>query len=74
MDDEAELRAIFEDFDKDRSGHLCSREISAAAAAMGYRMTLKELAVAMEIMDTNKDDQVTFKSFKKWWHIETTNV
>jgi hypothetical protein len=67
-EDEDELRAIFHDFDEDRSGHLCSREISAAAAAMGYPMSLNELVAAMEFMDLNHDDQVTFENFARWWN------
>lgn len=63
-DTEAELRAAFEVFDKDKSGTISADELRAMLKSLGDDMTDKEINDIIREADTDGDNNISFAEFK----------
>ena len=48
------VRAIFDEFDTDKSGAIDAAEFKVVAYALGETLTKEEVAAAVAVLDTNK--------------------
>ena len=62
-----EIRAIFDEYDTDKSGSLEPQEVSECAAKLGAKMTPEELDAAVKALDANKDGKISFDEFVEWF-------
>ena len=67
--EEEQLRATFEKFDVDKSGHLDSREFSNLASELGTfpPLTEEELDEALFQIDQSDDNEFSFDELWMWW-------
>ena len=64
MSREAEIKAIFDTYDKDGDGHLSgAEELRAAFSEFNQEVTEEELAAIVAFADDNGDGQLTFEEF-----------
>lgn len=63
-DAEAELRAAFEVFDKDKSGTISADELRAMLKSLGDDMTDAEINDIIREADTDGDSNISFAEFK----------
>ena len=64
-----DAREWFDEFDTDRSGELDGGEVAALyRQARGESLSKRQLAAAMDVMDTDGSGAVDFAEFESWWH------
>ena len=67
LDENVELRKVFDSVDSDGSGTLTRAEIFDLAKQMGKEMTKKELDKCMKLMDSDGSGTVDYEEFAEWW-------
>jgi CRP-like cAMP-binding protein len=67
LDENVELRRVFESVDSDGSGALDREEIRGLSVSMGKPITDRELELVMRTMDTDGGGTVSFEEFAAWW-------
>ena len=69
-DDETEHNEAFEIFrtyDRDNSGSIDRREFARLLEALGMAVSEDELAVAVDVVDSNHSGKISWSEFKAWW-------
>lgn len=61
------ITKVFKTFDKDGSGFIDRNELGQVAAELGRPLDAAELEECIQDLDTNKDNQISYDEFKKWW-------
>jgi hypothetical protein len=61
------IRKIFTSFDKDNSGFISAEELKTVSKELGKEMDTAELEECMKDLDINKDNQISYDEFRKWW-------
>eukprot|EP01083_Nonionella_stella_P069114 184081_1 len=64
MNDEAEMKAIFDEFDEDGGGSIDAEELQHALTKMGQNMTMEEVNECIADIDENGDGEVDFDEWK----------
>jgi len=64
---ESTIRDLFRRFDKDNSGALDTSELSALCVSLGSTLSKNELEAALQILDKDNDDKITYEEFLIWW-------
>ena len=62
-----EIREIFDHFDKDGNGTIEVGEFTDLLSALGADMDEGEVAVGLEVLDTNGNGRIDFDEFVSWW-------
>jgi hypothetical protein len=62
-----ELLDIFQRYDRNRTGSIEQREFARLLEALGQNINDEELAIAFDIIDTERTGQISWKQFKNWW-------
>eukprot|EP00759_Apiculatamorpha_spiralis_P038938 PhF_6_TR37886/c0_g1_i1/m.56529 len=65
--EKAKVKAVFDRFDKDKSGSISLSELKQIATELGTQFTDEDAKLAMTELDTNKDGTLNFEEFVKWW-------
>jgi hypothetical protein len=60
------VRAIFGEFDTDKSGTIDAAEFKIVAYALGEKLTKEEVAAAIAVLDTDKNGTIDFDEFFNW--------
>lgn len=63
----AELREIFDHFDKDHSGSIDMVELGQLMDALGGHAKFSELVLALSALDTDHSGRIDFDEFVAWW-------
>ena len=63
----SETFEIFKSFDRDNSGSIDKAELSRLLEALGQEVGEDELAVALEVIDSNHSGRISWDEFKAWW-------
>jgi hypothetical protein len=63
-----DLVELFSAIDTDGSGFLDRQEVGELASVLGFPLTEKELDVAFNQMDQNRNGRVVFEEFELWWN------
>jgi hypothetical protein len=61
------MTKVFKQFDKDNSGFIDLNELSDVSKELGRPLDAAELEECMKDLDLNKDNQISFDEFRKWW-------
>lgn len=70
LDDEHggnEVFEIFKSFDRDGSGSIDRGELSRLLEALGQGIDEDELAIALDVIDTNGSGRISWAEFEAWW-------
>jgi len=62
-----ELLDIFQRYDRNRTGSIEQREFARLLEALGQNINDEELAIAFDIIDTERTGKISWKQFKNWW-------
>jgi Ca2+-binding EF-hand superfamily protein len=62
-----ELLDIFQKYDRNRTGYIEQREFARLLEALGQNITDEELAMAFDMVDTERTGKISWKQFKNWW-------
>lgn len=65
--DRASVIEKFDQFDKDKNGHLDTIELSALCLSLGSTLSKNELESALFILDKNQDGKIEKQEFIDWW-------
>jgi len=60
-------KLIFDKYDKDHSGTISTSDLKYLCEDMGHLFSDTELEVAIKLLDTSGDGQLSYDEFKKWW-------
>eukprot|EP01065_Artemidia_motanka_P045273 TRINITY_DN6617_c0_g1_i1.p1 TRINITY_DN6617_c0_g1~~TRINITY_DN6617_c0_g1_i1.p1 ORF type:complete len:834 (+),score=347.14 TRINITY_DN6617_c0_g1_i1:69-2504(+) len=63
----AELRQVFDEFDKDKSGSIEGKELGQMSARMGCELSEAEIAQTIKQLDIDADGKLSFDEFAGWW-------
>lgn len=63
----AELREIFNHFDKNQNGKIESSEFSALLEALGADMSEFEVTTGLRALDDDGNGTIEFEEFAAWW-------
>jgi hypothetical protein len=63
----AEIREIFNHYDRDRSGRIEASEFARLCDALGADLDEDELAAGLSVVDKNGDGKVSWTEFLPWW-------
>lgn len=63
----SETFEIFKRFDRDGSGSIDRAELSRLLEALGQPIDEDELAVALDVIDTNRSGRISWAEFEAWW-------
>ena len=66
-DDRAEIREIFDHFDKDHNGAIDAEEFTSLLDALGADMAPEEIEVGLSIVDVDGNGTVEWAEFLAWW-------
>jgi Ca2+-binding EF-hand superfamily protein len=61
------VRALFEKYDKDRSGSISALELGHLLADLGERLKTEELKAILDTLDVDSNGQIAFGEFLTWW-------
>lgn len=61
------IAKVFKTFDKDNSGFIDIKDLADVSKEMGRPLDAAEIEECMQDLDTNKNDQISFDEFRKWW-------
>ena len=62
-----ELLDIFQKYDRNRTGYIEAPGFARLLEALGQNITDDELAIAFDIIDTERTGKISWKQFKNWW-------
>jgi len=62
-----ELLDIFQKYDRNRTGYIEAPGFARLLEALGQNITDEELAIAFDIIDTERNGKISWKQFKNWW-------
>jgi hypothetical protein len=62
-----ELLDIFQRYDRNRTGSIEQPEFARLLEALGQNINDEELAIAFDIIDTERTGKISWKQFKNWW-------
>jgi Ca2+-binding EF-hand superfamily protein len=68
--DALDARMQFDKYDEDGGGSISLAELSALCFAMGLALQAEHLAVAMQMLDADRNGSLSFEEFLKWWLVE----
>lgn len=63
----AEVREIFNHYDRDGSGQIEAREFARICDALGVELEEEELAAGLSIVDSDGDGRISWDEFLGWW-------
>src|SRR3989338_5654313 len=63
-------KRVFDKYDFDHSGCISMLEFREMVYEMGYYLSDRELKMAMLMLDTDGDGQVSYTEFLKWWRTD----
>ncbi|KAI8914190.1 hypothetical protein EDD86DRAFT_273297 [Gorgonomyces haynaldii] len=66
--DTAQLKKLFENYDKDKSGAISLQELYPLCCDMGLVLSKSELQAQMSILDSSGNGQVSFEEFTEWYN------
>ncbi|MCK6545399.1 EF-hand domain-containing protein [Myxococcota bacterium] len=66
-DEKAELREVFDHYDRDQSGTIERGELRALCEALGGPISDDELAAGLAVIDLDQNGRISFKEFARWW-------
>jgi hypothetical protein len=66
-DPNAELREIFNHYDRDKSGQIEAREFARICESQGLELDDDELAAGIAVVDADGDGKVSWDEFVGWW-------
>ena len=58
---------IFKSFDRDGSGSIDRSELARLLEALGQDGPEEELAIALDVIDVNHSERISWDEFKAWW-------
>ncbi len=61
------LKEAFDNADVDNSGALDSAELAQLASSLGSDLTPRQLEVAIDLLDSDRDGTVSYEEFCAWW-------
>ena len=66
-----DARTLFNELDEDRSGFLDREEVAALFKSLGWtsKQLKKDLDSALQQLDGNGDNEISFEEFNVWWSI-----
>ena len=64
---EEQILKVFKSFDKNNSGTIDFNELKEVSKELGKEMDQAELEECMKDLDINKDNQISYEEFRKWW-------
>ena len=64
---EKALRSAFQAADADKSGALDYTELAQLAGSLGSEMTTRQLEIAIDMIDLDRNGQIDFEEFHAWW-------
>jgi len=64
---DADWESTFKKFDQNSDGHLDHTELQTMAAEFGSMLSINEVQVVINFLDTNNDGKVSIDEFKVWW-------
>ena len=62
-----ELRETFKHFDRDGNGWIDSGELKELLFSLGAVVTDEEVALGLEVLDSNQNGKIEFEEFVDWW-------
>ena len=62
-----QAKKLFGSIDKDGSGVIDREEVAKLMMALGMQLSRSELNTAMDAMDPNGDNEITFEEFERWY-------
>ncbi|GMU62910.1 MAG: hypothetical protein AMXMBFR34_46730 [Myxococcaceae bacterium] len=66
-DEHDEVFEIFRAYDRDASGSIDRGEFSRLLEALGMEISEEELAIALDVVDSNRSGRISWDEFKAWW-------
>ncbi len=66
-DPNAEIREIFDHYDRDQNGEIDAREFARVCEALGMEMEEHELKIALLDVDRDGDEKISWVDFLSWW-------
>ena len=67
QENEEVIRKVFSGFDKNNNGFINITELAEVAKELGRPLDAAEIEECLQDLDTNKDDQISYDEFRKWW-------
>lgn len=64
---EPELKAAFQRFDRDGSGHIDEAEFAELVRSLGVEMTPEKVQIAFSAIDVNGNERIDYGEFAAWW-------
>ncbi|KAG6546521.1 hypothetical protein Mapa_012070 [Marchantia paleacea] len=61
--DVSEMRTVFEKFDENNDGLICSEDLRSFMSRLGFQMSEEEARLMLESVDHNQDGRVDFEEF-----------
>ncbi len=62
-----EVFEIFRTYDRNHSGSIDRQEFARLLEALGMAISEEELAVAVDVVDSNHSGKISWAEFKDWW-------
>lgn len=62
-----QAKKLFGSIDKDGSGVIDREEVAKLMMALGMNLSREDLNAAMDAMDPNGDNEITFEEFERWY-------
>jgi Ca2+-binding EF-hand superfamily protein len=62
-----DVRAVFDGFDRDKSGFIEARELAKVLEALGLEPDDDEVKVALKKLDTDGSGRLSWDEFSAWW-------
>lgn len=66
-DEKAELREVFDHYDRDQSGTIDRGELRVLCEALGGPISEEELSAGLAVIDVDQNGRISFKEFARWW-------
>ncbi len=58
---------VFKSFDRDGSGSIDRGELARLLEALGQTIDEEELAIALDVIDSNSSGRISWAEFESWW-------
>jgi calmodulin len=66
-DPDAEVREIFDHYDRTGSGRIAARQFARICEALGVELDEEELQAGLAVVDADGDGQIQWDEFVSWW-------